>query len=894
MPSTWPVTSSSSEETHDDDEKGQIASLAGHQQPATEKQEWTHSQESTGIGSKPSCGHQADGAAPKSRKRSLDELKATDPPEDEQHSSQSAFQQCCPHSQQNSTQQPQATPLPSHAQGLQLLLSAAQSCEGISQLSQPLEGVFMPADHHGSQHALKPVPDSIERPAFSVRSNNALVSRASPPRPAQPKSQQTPKQALGHVDILYAPIRSAPQISTQLIWDTQRLEHPALDADSVQAALEFADVVQIDPAQQPGTSLQHPSEPVSLLHTLEVGIGRLGVLRILAHRLRSSSLSNMNLSPGGVDQLLDVLQDLLKDMESSQLLLCHAEQTVLAYQQAALAPVDSLRLHTRAAQDHWLQTRRLQDVAAERRAVLQSMMMLPEDCPGRELLELYEKLREAVVHALEVSACRAKLSCDMQTAQARLLAQGVSGVTTTGMMNGAVELAVNRPVLRLQSLLRILHGIDRTKTALLGELASALAQGPWHLQRPQHMHDTSFKLAEAVTQVQARIHGLLHQGQGWRASCQGGQNPAALIPNPLAGMPVGSGTSTKAAQVEGEQGPNKRRRSLESVSGGQGSPDEASPRSALPLHVSTGNAGLLSNASKSGPSVGIARGGPASEAPLLLGPAQAPLQTEKQEHVLIRPRAQRPQSGVSHYESGRDPRAHHKAARQARLVMPQQEPQREQQALPALPRTSAVLPLGRVAPHVPSGPARANPEADLGTARSPEVFAAAQALLQSQLQQLAVRPELLNLFQALCADSKTSGKLLQASARASGPAHDFESPFQHGKSHCYRQTPVRPVLEGLDIGKLVSESHVPAGGTTKLGRTDSGRGVLESSIRREGGPAVELNSVTPMNTSADSEKLHSLPAWQQDSQAQAATYAQHLYGLLAQAQAPNGNIGVQL
>lgn len=28
----------------------------------------------------------------------------------------------------------------------------------------------------------------------------------------------------------------------------------------------------------------------------------------------------------------------------------------------------------------------------------------------------------------------------MQTAQARLLAQGVSGVTTTGMMNGAVEL----------------------------------------------------------------------------------------------------------------------------------------------------------------------------------------------------------------------------------------------------------------------------------------------------------------------------------------------------------------------------------------------------------------------------------------------------------------------
>lgn len=68
------------------------------------------------------------------------------------------------------------------------------------------------------------------------------------------------------------------------------------------------------------------------------------------------------------------------------------------------------------------------------------------------------------------------------------------------------------------------------------------------------------QLAEAVTQVQARINGLLHQGQGWRASCQGGQNPVALIPSPLAGMPVVSGTSTKATKVGDEQGPNKRRR----------------------------------------------------------------------------------------------------------------------------------------------------------------------------------------------------------------------------------------------------------------------------------------------------------------------------------------------
>ena len=54
--------------------------------------------------------------------------------------------------------------------------------------------------------------------------------------------------------------------------------------------------------------------------------------------------------------------------------------------------------------------------------------------------------------------------------------------------------AVNRPVLRLQTLVRVLHGIEHTKSALLGELASALAQGPWQQQRPQHMHEDTYKV----------------------------------------------------------------------------------------------------------------------------------------------------------------------------------------------------------------------------------------------------------------------------------------------------------------------------------------------------------------------------------------------------------------
>ena len=65
---------------------------------------------------------------------------------------------------------------------------------------------------------------------------------------------------------------------------------------------------------------------------------------------------------------------------------------------------------------------------------------LQPESPSRELLELFEGLRGNVVGELEVLACRAKLSSDMQSAQAKLVAQGVSGVTSQGMINGAVEL----------------------------------------------------------------------------------------------------------------------------------------------------------------------------------------------------------------------------------------------------------------------------------------------------------------------------------------------------------------------------------------------------------------------------------------------------------------------
>ena len=106
---------------------------------------------------------------------------------------------------------------------------------------------------------------------------------------------------------------------------------------------------------------------------------------------------------------------------------------------------------------------------------------LSEDCPSREILELYEKLRETVVHAMEVSATRVRLSSNMQAAQARLLAQGVSGVTTAGMINGAVELVSAHASLKIIACCNVAHVRTNHPTCRFGVL---------HIGRRNRLHDT--------------------------------------------------------------------------------------------------------------------------------------------------------------------------------------------------------------------------------------------------------------------------------------------------------------------------------------------------------------------------------------------------------------------
>ena len=330
-----------------------------------------------------SSNHQPDGPDSKGRKRTFEELKATEAPEDEQHSSQSAFHQYRPQLQQNGTNPSQEAP--SNAQAIQLLLDAAQSQEDVSRPNQQRTkkaSFRSPANPYPGQPAKQPVTASTEQAAKTRLP--ASLSRLALLPPQQYSSQRI-EQAPRRIDAMYACIKPASRIAGQLIWDIQRLEHPDMDADSVQAALEFAHAIQIQPAQHAqqldhstpcAYAPQRSAEEVTLMHTLEVATSRLDVLKILTHRVRSSSVTNTGVHEiSDPSQLLDVIQDLLTDMEVSQQLLQHAEHAVLAYTQAAMSRVDSLKAHCRATHEYWAQSQRLQDISVQRRSELQKMLM---------------------------------------------------------------------------------------------------------------------------------------------------------------------------------------------------------------------------------------------------------------------------------------------------------------------------------------------------------------------------------------------------------------------------------------------------------------------------------------------------------------------------------------
>lgn len=156
---------------------------------------------------------------------------------------------------------------------------------------------------------------------------------------------------------LYAPLVPKPKVGRQLTAAIAALEQPALDADAVQAALGFAAALEVGSDAAAAQSRQSrnthsAAESIKLLQVLELSAGRLDVLRILTCRLTATGGPDGQEDSSTLSQLLLVIQDLMRDMESSQRLLQRAGAVLQGHQQAALQQVSqALAWHPGAAQE---------------------------------------------------------------------------------------------------------------------------------------------------------------------------------------------------------------------------------------------------------------------------------------------------------------------------------------------------------------------------------------------------------------------------------------------------------------------------------------------------------------------------------------------------------------
>ena len=189
---------------------------------------------------------------------------------------------------------------------------------------------------HSRVHDAQPVYDP-QQPALPAQPSSRM------PQPSQHSMHRaTSEPLLSHAHILsplYTPVVPKPKVSRQLISAVRALEHPEMDADSVQAALEFADGLDLGPGAAAPAPRQSKHAPAS--HS--TAERRLDVLRILIIRLASTGNPEGEEGTAMLRQLLLVIQDLMRDMESSQRLLQKAGSVLQSHQSAALQQVSKQR-----------------------------------------------------------------------------------------------------------------------------------------------------------------------------------------------------------------------------------------------------------------------------------------------------------------------------------------------------------------------------------------------------------------------------------------------------------------------------------------------------------------------------------------------------------------------
>ena len=182
-------------------------------------------------------------------------------------------------------------------------------------------------------------------------------------------------------------------------------------------------------------------------------------------------------------------------------------------------------------------------------------------------------------------------------------------------------------------------------------------------------------------------------------------------------------------------------------------------------------------------------------------------------------------------------------------------------------------------PALPAHAVQSRPETDTETCGSPDVRAAAEALLQAQLQEIGIpsdqiHPQLLNLISALAGVSSGTSSTVSANTDP-------------------RASPHEPIVVTQQSGRAASEPVQEIAKVPKLSRHDSVRRQRGSVVCQDGsecmhGGPLEGAPVTRGNVTDFEQKQshHERQHHQHDGQLQAAAYAQQLYALLVQAQCP--------
>ena len=312
------------------------------------------------------------------RKRTLSEARVTDARlglEEEQHSFQSAFQQYRAQSHSQHAPSVGGPPPVSSSEAMQLLLKAAaqSNTDTFAPYSgqQPSESDRPGTNSISMSHAPRDYPsmaaggDALRLPPQHSRTHYTQTDYAEQQQPAhvmRPTSQMpqpsqhsafrpSPSPELSYAHLLsplYTPLTPKPKIQRQLISALRMLEHPEMDADAVQAALEFAAALEIGagtaalPRQhQHLPASHHTTESIKLLQAIEISAERLDVLRLLTCRLATCSIPGEEGDISMLSQLLLVIQDLMRDMESNQRLLQQAGAVLRSHKSAAAQQVSS-------------------------------------------------------------------------------------------------------------------------------------------------------------------------------------------------------------------------------------------------------------------------------------------------------------------------------------------------------------------------------------------------------------------------------------------------------------------------------------------------------------------------------------------------------------------------